>query len=379
MAGAPVLSATLGTLISVLDACLVDGFNLKSVDSIVVVGGVATANMSTGVGAFEADVVALIAGSSVAELNGEKRVLSVTATSITFDATGVTDQTVTTGITAKLPSAGWSKAFTGTNLAAYRSNDMSSTRMFLRVDDTGAQTARVAGYESMSDINTGTGIFQAQTANGFWPRANAANATARGWTVIADSKTFYIWLHTVTASIGVSGVLHGFGDFTSTKVGDAYASFLHSGTTDASGLTTLTSENLAYGTLASSSAQYCLTCPRAYTGVGTAIPMAKKAESYVTGDYVSGSTATVVFPNPADNSMLLSKMSFYDSTNTVLRGSMRGGYFIPHNCHASFNWRDKVDGQGVNVGRKLMAIKTYAPAGTTSGGVSFFDITGPWG
>ena len=48
--GAPVMSqgGAAGLLIALLDACLVDGFGLKTVDSIVVASGVATANVSTG-------------------------------------------------------------------------------------------------------------------------------------------------------------------------------------------------------------------------------------------------------------------------------------------------------------------------------------------
>ena len=57
MPGAPVLSGTAGALATLLDACLVDGFGLKTVDTLVVASGVATANISTGSAAVTGGVV----------------------------------------------------------------------------------------------------------------------------------------------------------------------------------------------------------------------------------------------------------------------------------------------------------------------------------
>ena len=48
---------------------------------------------------------------------------------------------------------GWAKAFTGTNLAAYRSN--TGNRFYLRVDDTQTIFTRLRGYRAM-------------TANKYW-------------------------------------------------------------------------------------------------------------------------------------------------------------------------------------------------------------------
>ena len=143
MPGAPVLSGTAGSLISVLDL-LVTGMGLKLADSLVVVNGVATLTFSSG-HSFEAHAVALVAGATPAALNGGRRILAATPNTATFAAPGVPDGAATGSITAKLAGAGWEKAFTGTNLAAYRSTDLSSTRMFLRVDDAAAASAGRGG------------------------------------------------------------------------------------------------------------------------------------------------------------------------------------------------------------------------------------------
>ena len=45
MRGAPVVSGTAGTLIAMLDACLVTGFGVVTATSVTVSGGVATATL----------------------------------------------------------------------------------------------------------------------------------------------------------------------------------------------------------------------------------------------------------------------------------------------------------------------------------------------
>lgn len=179
MNGAPVLSGTAASLIAVLDACLVNGFGLQTASSVVVASGIATATFPSG-HSFEPDTIALIDGAAPAGLNGEKHVLTTSTNTITFAATGIADGTATGTITAKLAPAGWEKPFSGTNLAVFRSLNVESTRMYLRVDDTGTTNSRVAGYESMTDVNTGVGPFPTSamiSGGGWWPKASAANAT----------------------------------------------------------------------------------------------------------------------------------------------------------------------------------------------------------
>lgn len=380
MLGAPVLNGVAGSLISVLDACLIDGFGLKSATSLVVAGGVATLTFATA-HAFEADAIMLIAGATPGGLNGEQRVIASTSLTASF-ATGLADQTATGTITCKLAPAGWAKEFTGTNLAVYRSADVTGTRMRLRCDDTDATNSRVVGYESMSDVNTGVQAFPslAQISGGYyWPKASAAGATARAWTLISDAKTFWLYLHTATASLGTAGYTGGFGDFASVKSGDAYACHLFGSSTDIAASTSPTVANLSHS-YTDSLAPAGFAVARSFTGLGSSVLPVKRAESYVGTDGHSGTTANVAgYPNGPDNSLLLSRIMILESA-PHLRGVLRGPMFAPQNCHAAFNWRDKIDGQGVYSGRKFMGIKGAGDAaGTVSSAVVFFDITGPWG
>lgn len=384
MTGAPVLNGTAGSLIAVLDACLTTGFGLQTASGVTVASGIATANFASG-HSFEPDTIALFAGATPAGLNGEKRILTTSTNTVTFAVAGVADGAATGTITAKMAPAGWAKEFSGTNLAAYRASSVESTRMYLRVDDTSTTNGRVVGYEAMTDINTGTGPFPAATqisGGGWWPKANAANATARAWTLIADSKGFKFHIHTLGAAVGsvnhgVSGCIWSFGDFKSLKSGDAYACALQCANSD---ISTSTSVSLQ-------AAEYCHTptpqtgvfVARSFTTLGGSVAALHSTVEYFSGG-VSGTANQVTapaYPNGPDNSQILSKKLIIES-GVCRRGLERGLHFIPQNCHAAFNWREKIDGQDELVGRKLMVIKCGGPAGAASQGMVLVDITGPW-
>jgi ABC-type glutathione transport system ATPase component len=152
--GAPQLDGLAGSGISVLDAALVNGWGLQTA-TIVVSGGVAT--LTTPVPhVFELQQVAMVAGATPAGLNGRKRVLSRTSSTITFAAPGEPDGAATGAITVVLAPAGWEKVFSGTNKAVYRAPATpDGCRMYLRVDDTVGRNMRVVGYETMGDVDTG--------------------------------------------------------------------------------------------------------------------------------------------------------------------------------------------------------------------------------
>lgn len=382
MSGAPTLNGVAGSLIAVLDACLVDGFGLKTADSVTVSGGIATATFSTG-HSFEPDVIALVSGATPAGLDGEKTVLTTSTNTITFDAAGIADGTATGTITFKIAPAGWAKAFAGTNLAAYRSTDPTCTRMFLRVDDTNANNARVVCYESMTDVNTGTAPFPTSgqiSGGGYWGKANDTSATARVWTLIADAKTFWLHMHTVASSAaGMSGSIWGFGDFESYKSSDPYACKINAVSsaahTQSSGLQPA-AEFLP--NLPNHTGDYAA---RSFTGLGGSSALSRAAEGFLSGGGTAGAltnTFAPIYPNGPNNGLVLVRKVLIE-TGVALRGVTRGILYPVQNCHSFFNWRDKIEGQGSYAGRKLLAVKCGSPAGSGSQGVVFFDITGPWG
>ena len=114
MTGAPVLTNNWGSLTAMLDALLVNGFNLKPVLELTRDDTTATATMSSGHG-FRVDHVVRIEGCEEPAYNGEFTITAITADSIRFSVVGEPASPATTvlGITAKIAPLGLEIAFTG--------------------------------------------------------------------------------------------------------------------------------------------------------------------------------------------------------------------------------------------------------------------------
>lgn len=197
MQGAPRLSGTAGDMIGLLDACLINGFNVTAPNSLSVADGVASLYYSGGGHGYVQHQVILVEGAAPATLNGEWRVTEVDANYVRFAAPGEPDGTASGTIGVRTAPVGqWEKAFSGTNKAVYRSIDPDGTGLYLRIDDTGTTFARARGYESMTDVDTGEGLFpteaQLSGAGLQWPRSNTANTTAQAYHMIGDSRLFYV-------------------------------------------------------------------------------------------------------------------------------------------------------------------------------------------
>lgn len=387
MVGAPVWAAATDTTIGLLDAVLVNGFNERTATGISVSGGVATVTLPSGHG-FEVDSVVLVSGATPSALNGEKRVLTTAATAITFAAAGVSDGAATGTVLVRYAPLGWVKVFTGTNAAAYRSTDPTATQMFLSLsgDQNTNTTPTAIGYETMSSATAGTGPFPASGTR-VWNKSGLTPPPP--WIVVGDSKTFYLLRQTPSAGGGnlQSGSISGFGDFVSFSALDPYRCFIacHVSSTNLNSSTVGVNGNEGTLELSNSSTAYVgCSAPRSRSGVAGAVSLIKTLESYngTTALVVSGGTTNpggtpfATYPAPANQGLILSRVILAEGGGP--RGYLRGLFHTPQNCHTAFNQMDRVQGQGQFAGRKLMALKCGSPAGTTSQGVVFVDITGPW-
>ncbi len=267
---APQLQNAYGSMIGVLDACLVNGFGSQAVATLTASGTTVTATYGSAHNYLQYQVTK-IAGVNQIEFNGEHRILTVPdANTITFELAAVPSVTTATGtITSSLPSLGWEKPFSSTNetgggKAAYRSkNTLLPSQPFLRVVDeldpaytaTYAKYAKVGIVEDMADINTMLGVqapFDAALPNKNWvgtgSGASAINGWAkwyyatstaaigsgaeqasptngiRKWLIVGDSDYFYlIPAHTANNDFGP---VYGFGAFDSNISGDSANTYL---------------------------------------------------------------------------------------------------------------------------------------------------------
>ena len=103
MAGAPTLNGLAGSMIGLLDACLVNGFNLLTLDSLVVASNVLTGTKASH--GYVVDQVILVAGANESALNGEWTITTVTSSTFSAAAPGVGNTTGTGTISSKAAPA----------------------------------------------------------------------------------------------------------------------------------------------------------------------------------------------------------------------------------------------------------------------------------
>lgn len=203
MMGSPNLTVANGSITALLTACLVNGFNTQSVVSATASGGVVTFNFASAPGFSALDTV-VVAGASNSTVNGKFRVQSAASNQVLVATPGVPDGAVGGTITLKFSPLGWTRPYSGTGVAAYRMGGSATHKRYLRVyDNTITSTSRfyARGYEVMTAISTGTGLFPttAQVAsNGLdfgAPVDQTANPTVpRPWIIVGTPRFFYLML-----------------------------------------------------------------------------------------------------------------------------------------------------------------------------------------
>lgn len=361
------MAVAAGSLISVLDACLINGFNLQTLTSLAIANNVLTGTKNAH--GYVVDQVLIVAGANEAALNTEWRITSVTTNAFTAAATGMANVTGTGTITAKVAPAGWSKPFSGTNLAAYKSVASGAMGCLLRVDDTGANVARVVGYEAMTDINTGTGDFPtaAMMAGGaYWTKTNLATLK---WMLIATDKAFYMLVEPRSDMLGCYS-LRFFGDFPSERNADTYACALEAHT--ASELTSLSGLWSEFGrTGFTSGIFHRIYMPRSFNQVGSAI----EAVANHSGGQDSGLTASVVpYPSGASNGIVLLPVTVREKVSYTYRClAWPGIYATPQ--PKPLNHGDVLRGVG-SAGHDYIALQVGM--NNNDAGRVFIDMTGPW-
>ena len=408
MTGAPQISNNWGDLVTMLDACLINGFALKAIDTLTCTGGIATATISTG-HAYQREQVVQIAGADQADYNGQFRVISTTTTTFTFAVSGTpaSPATTSTSLTAKVAPLGWEKPFSGTNKAAYRSKNPQSPQNLLLIDNslktpnyttTWAKWANVGIVEDLSDIDTIVGAQAPYDPNnptqnwkqvagsqwgwykwyhargGQYESAGDSGAGARNWVLVGDDRLFYLFC-TNAAGYGWYGRnSYCFGDITSFKAGDNYATVL--GADDNySGMSSYWSypgQNSGYG--------LCLsldftgkTLLRNHTQLGNPVRFGLTSLNTNNSQQVCGRGPTP-FPNGADYSLWLLP-TYVRQEDGHMRGIMPGMLWMPQDRpYSDQTIVDNVVGQA---GKKFLLVRTQYSS-ETEGAQIAFDITGPW-
>ena len=195
----PQLQNAYGSIINVLDACLVNGINIGAISSLTASGTTVTALFSSAHKLMQYQVIKIV-GAVQDEFNGEHRILTVpNSNEVTFEIAAAPSVATATGVLeASLPPLEWEKPFSSVNVngggkAAYRStNLLLPSRPFLRVVDeldpaytaTYAKYAKVGIVEDMTDINTMLGVqapYDAALPNKNWSGTGSGSSAYNGW------------------------------------------------------------------------------------------------------------------------------------------------------------------------------------------------------
>jgi hypothetical protein len=379
--GAPGLNGQAGSLAAVLNACLINGFNLKTLTTLTRLNNIATATVDAGHG-FRAGDIVQIAGADEAAWNGDKRIRNVTTNQFEFEVTGSPLSPASGTITAKIAPLGWSSPFTAANKTVYRSNDITSTRLFLQVEESpiagdanygaGTRTAAISLFETMTDASTGT-VGGSSPAKVWWRKAQDENNSERAWVLIGDSKRFWLCV-AWNASYAGRYVPYFFGDFPSFKAGDAYGAVLAG------------YMGLVYNWSDPSGYEACDYVYAVGQGVGDSGIWLARGYSQLGGrinaNWVCGVAGSGIgigatglqYPNPSDNGIYVMPLLIQEQTGPSLRGRVPGLLAPLHRLPA--DEPTKYEGFALDgVARTLLVMRgSYADGSARLA----FDITGPW-
>lgn len=388
--GAPTLNATMGSLIALLDACLVNGFGTLEVVSLRISENTATVETSQP-HLFKDGQYLSIQGANEAELNGDFPVRVLGANLFSYPVYGATTAEGTGTITVKRPGANWEKVFSGLNEAVYRSKE--GIRPFLHVIDnasTGAGTREASwrGYRDMESLTAGftepfptparrpTGIMVYKTGS--------ANALPQPWILIADSRAFYLMCQVDSANnntrlpTGASWPMwHAFGELAHPFMEvDPYCCFI-AGNANANAIGDRHQDNGVFypssrkNSGESGSSAWLM---RGIAGTPGA-PVQYANMGHCWDENAIGEAACFAYPHRTDNGMMITPIRAV--SEGALRGYMPGFYESMHgDITGSVPFGSIIDGEFIGMeGRKFIVVtgRRY-----TSVGAAFFDITGPW-
>jgi len=265
-------------------------------------------------------------------------------------------------------AAGWTKPFTGTNLAAYRmGTGGTARRMYLRVDDTATQSARVRGFDEMTDINTGTEPFPtvAQFADpGLWlHKSDTVSAAAREWLVMATPHTALVLVRAASGAMSSpSPGTTSFGALLFGQYSSYVASFAHN-VILIGGVDVQISQGCSFGmvkheggTLAALQGHFV---PRSHIDVAGAVNVTKEyshAPRRASLPAAAGVLGGLQTPSPVDGKLAMSRMQVWAPASPWAVIGHLDGVWVPHAQGYVGNPLDTIAGSGSQTGRTLLAI-----------------------
>lgn len=245
-----------------------------------------------------------------------------------------------------LPLIGWTIEFDDepNHQIAFRNDPSTGTGYYLKLYDNEADHAadsrrgRFEGYASMSDINTGGGVFPSSQV--FCMKSHVADATAKEWMVVGNEKCF--WFFPYYCDHNKVGAVF-FGDINSRKPGDTTNFVIGLGTTTSTSGSTVVMP-MGFNTDGTSDydgfwiaesydgsvvGQYC------YARYGFQVD----GTEYPTNSFYSGHTQSDVYPtDPITGGYRVGYIEIVENNGDVMRGILPGFLAIANNIYSEYDW-----------------------------------------
>ena len=260
-----------------------------------------------------------------------------------------------TGYTGR-SAAGWAIPYNDNYERIVFQNGSGSRQRYFQILDNNNSIPNMAslyGYESMSAVDVGSGKFPTDTqivAPNYSSivKNDSTTQAARNWTIFANHKLCFLAINPAADNIWSTACLYIFGDFVSLNDSDLYNSLIIGRATssnsytynDAAAKTCVISQTLDAHHLA-----------RSYTQIGSSVRFGKHGDDSKNG---------VVFPNPVDGSLIMSRVWVTEASG-IVRGYIPG-LWKPCSSYTYFTNGDTFAGSGALAGRTFEIVKVYQGA-----------------
>lgn len=339
--GAPTLNNVAGSLISVLKACLVTGFNNVGITSVTIADNVATVVTNANHG-LTVGQRATVAGVSITAANGDKTVASVpNVTTFTYPCVNSDVSESPVSASVKRTPLGWAEQFSKTNVSVFKSSAPAAYGQSLRIDDTYGFDAKSFGVTGPTDVDTFVARFpRATQVNGdsYWTKG-MNNATAKKWWIVGDERMFYYICegsayHNQHTETSYSYMVACFGDIISYKNAEAFGTLW----TGSPGQTNSYPESPSLQHMTLSQDPGSSGHGRWLARDNTALEDSVGAGFIQPGGVGSGASSAV-FPSQVDNGLILASPTFVLERKTSQNHPVRGvlpGQLTPFGNYIQF-------------------------------------------